>query len=50
MGLRTGIDPEKLIASRAIISDGLPAEPIYGNISDAGLPKDFVYASARKAG
>jgi hydroxymethylglutaryl-CoA lyase len=50
MGLRTGINLEKLIAARALIAEGLPGEPIYGNVPDAGLPKGFVYASARKAG
>ena len=47
MGLRTGIDLKRLIAARAIISEGLPGEPIYGNVPDAGLPKGFVYAAAR---
>ena len=47
MGLRTGIDLERLIAARTIIAEGLPGEPIYGNVPDAGLPKGFVYASAR---
>jgi len=47
MGLRTGIDLERLIAARAIIREGLPGEPIYGNVPDAGLPKGFVYAAAR---
>jgi hydroxymethylglutaryl-CoA lyase len=49
MGLRTGVDLERLIAARAIISEGLPGEPIYGNVPDAGLPKGFVYAAARSA-
>jgi hydroxymethylglutaryl-CoA lyase len=48
MGLRTGIDLDRLIAARAIISEGLPGEPIYGNVPDAGLPKGFLYASAQK--
>jgi hydroxymethylglutaryl-CoA lyase len=48
MGLRTGINLDRLIAARAIISEGLPGEPIYGNVPDAGLPKGFVYASAQK--
>jgi hydroxymethylglutaryl-CoA lyase len=47
MGLRTGIDLDRLIAARALITEGLPGEPIYGNIPDAGLPKGFVYASAQ---
>jgi hydroxymethylglutaryl-CoA lyase len=47
MGLRTGIDLERLIAAREMIRQGLPGEPIYGNVPEAGLPKGFVYASGR---
>ena len=50
MGLRTGINLDQLIAARAIITEGLPGEPIYGNVPDAGLPKGFVYASAGRSG
>jgi hydroxymethylglutaryl-CoA lyase len=49
MGLRTGIDIDKLIAARSIIAEALPGEPIYGHVPDAGLPKGFVPASARGA-
>lgn len=49
MGLRTGIDLERLIAARAMIAEGLPGEPLYGNVPDAGLPKGFTYAPARRA-
>jgi hydroxymethylglutaryl-CoA lyase len=45
MGLRTGIDLERLIATRAIILEGLPDEPLYGNVPDAGLPRSFCYAA-----
>jgi len=48
MGLRTGIDLDRLIAARAIILEGLPGEPLYGNVPTAGLPKGFVYASAAR--
>lgn len=41
MGLDTGIDIGKLIAARAILSEALPGEPIYGHVPDAGLPKGF---------
>jgi hydroxymethylglutaryl-CoA lyase len=41
MGLRTGIDLEKLIATRAILAEALPGEPLYGHLADAGLPKGF---------
>jgi hydroxymethylglutaryl-CoA lyase len=45
MGLRTGIDLDRLIAARAIVLEGLPGEPLYGNVADAGLPKSFCYAA-----
>jgi hydroxymethylglutaryl-CoA lyase len=44
MGLRTGVDIEALIAARPIILEGLPGEPIYGSVPDAGLQLGFVYA------
>lgn len=47
MGLRTGVDLEKLVAARAIVAEALPGEPLYGHLADAGLPKGFVYAAAR---
>ncbi len=46
MGLRTGINIERLIAARAILAGGLPGEQLYGHVPDAGLPKGFQYASA----
>jgi hydroxymethylglutaryl-CoA lyase len=41
MGLRTGIDLDKLFQARAILIKGLPEEPIYGHTPLAGLPKGF---------
>jgi len=41
MGLRTGIDLEKLLAVRRIVQDALPDEPLYGFTPDAGLPLGF---------
>lgn len=41
MGLNTGIDIEKLLDARTIVSEALPGEPLYGFIPDAGLPKGF---------
>ena len=38
MGLNTGIDLEKLVAVRSILSAALPGEPLYGFLPDAGLP------------
>jgi hydroxymethylglutaryl-CoA lyase len=44
MGLRTGVDIQKLVAARAIILEGLPDEQLYGHVPNAGLPKVFHYA------
>lgn len=44
MGLRTGIDIDKLVAARPIILSGLPDEALYGHVQDVGLPKGFHYA------
>jgi hydroxymethylglutaryl-CoA lyase len=49
MGLRTGIDLQKLIAARAVIAEALPGEPLYGHVPDAGLPKGFLPASQQAA-
>lgn len=38
MGLRTGIDMDRLLQARAILADALPGEPLYGFVADAGLP------------
>jgi hydroxymethylglutaryl-CoA lyase len=46
MGLRTGVDLERLIAARAIVLEGLPGEQLYGSLPDVGLPKGFCYAAA----
>lgn len=42
MGVRTGIDIEKLIAARAFLTEGLPGEPLYGFTPNAGRPKNMV--------
>ena len=44
MGLRTGIDLEKLIALRPAIAEAIPGEALYGYLPDAGLPRGFAYA------
>ncbi len=41
MGLRTGIDFDKLLIARTRLHDALPDESLYGFIPDAGLPKGF---------
>ena len=47
MGLRTGIDIERLLAVRTDVQAALPEETLYGFVADAGLPKGFAYAGAR---
>jgi hydroxymethylglutaryl-CoA lyase len=44
MGLKTGIDLHQLIASREHLRHGLPGEPLYGMLAEAGLPLGFVRA------
>jgi hydroxymethylglutaryl-CoA lyase len=45
MGLKTGIDIEKLLAVRELVQRALPVEELYGFTPEAGLPKGFVAAS-----
>lgn len=47
MGLDTGIDIAKLLEARKALAEGLPGEPIYGHVPDAGLPKTFHRAAGR---
>jgi hydroxymethylglutaryl-CoA lyase len=46
MGLRTGVDIERLVAVREIVHRALPHVPLHGGIAKAGLPKGFHAASA----
>jgi hydroxymethylglutaryl-CoA lyase len=46
MGVRTGVDIEKLIAAREPLKAGLPGEPVYGMTPEAGLPKGWMEARA----
>jgi hydroxymethylglutaryl-CoA lyase len=41
MGLKTGIDLDRLLAVREILKDALPGEEMYGFTPDAGLPKGY---------
>ncbi|MEM7283816.1 MAG: hydroxymethylglutaryl-CoA lyase [Pseudomonadota bacterium] len=41
MGLKTGVDIDKLLMVRTILSDALPNESLYGFTPDAGLPLGF---------
>jgi hydroxymethylglutaryl-CoA lyase len=45
MGLKTGIDLNKLIATRAVLAKGVPGEELYGYTPAAGLPIGFAPAS-----
>ncbi len=45
MGFSTGIDLDKLIATREILAHGLPAETLHGQIARAGIPKTFKAAA-----
>lgn len=45
MGLRTGIDLEKLLAVREIVARNLPGTPLYGALARAGLPEGYQAAS-----
>ncbi|MBI4204122.1 MAG: hydroxymethylglutaryl-CoA lyase, partial [Betaproteobacteria bacterium] len=47
MGLKTGIDLGRLIGVRAIVAAGIPEEPLYGYVAQAGITKGFTAASAR---
>jgi hydroxymethylglutaryl-CoA lyase len=41
MGFRTGIDLEKLFEARRLLQEGLPAEPLHGQLPKAGIPPTF---------
>jgi len=41
MGVKTGVNIEKLIAARGPLQAGLPGEPLYGMTPEAGLPKGW---------
>ena len=45
MGLKTGVDVEKLVAVREIVAKYLPGEKLYGGIARAGLPKGYAPAT-----
>jgi hydroxymethylglutaryl-CoA lyase len=49
MGVATGVDLLQLLAARAVLQAGLPGEPIYGMLPEAGLTKGFIYADGRSA-
>ena len=41
MGFKTGIDLPKLIDARGLLHEGLPAEPMHGQVPKAGIPRTF---------
>jgi hydroxymethylglutaryl-CoA lyase len=41
MGLDTGIDLDRLIAARQLLHDGVPAEPLHGQVARAGIPRTY---------
>ena len=45
MGFSTGIDLDRLIATRAILAEGLPGEARHGHVPVAGIPKTFRVAA-----
>jgi hydroxymethylglutaryl-CoA lyase len=45
MGLRTGVDLDKLMAAREIMEKQLKGEPTHGTFAKAGLPLGFKYAA-----
>ena len=47
MGLKTGVNFEKLFEARRVLAAALPDVPLYGFTADAGLPKGFVPATAQ---
>jgi hydroxymethylglutaryl-CoA lyase len=46
MGLRTGVNLERLMQARAVMERNLQGEPVHGAYARAGAPKGFVPASA----
>ncbi len=49
MGFDTGIDLEKLIAARGLLHEGVPDEPMHGQVPRAGIPRTF-HPAANRAG
>jgi hydroxymethylglutaryl-CoA lyase len=44
IGLSTGVNLERLLASRHLLSQALPDEPLRGSLAVAGIPKTFASA------
>ena len=41
MGVKTGVDLDKLMAARKLMVEAIPQEPTYGHFALAGVPKGF---------
>lgn len=41
MGYETGIDLAKLIEARTLLHEGVPGEPMHGQVPKAGIPRTF---------
>jgi hydroxymethylglutaryl-CoA lyase len=48
MGVATGIQLDALVAARAPLTAGLPGEPLYGMLAEAGVPRGFVPATGAR--
>lgn len=44
MGVHTGVDIQRLVQAREVLSQGLPGEPLYGMVASAGLPRDWPHS------
>jgi len=49
MGISTGVNLERLIAAREVLRAGLPHEPLYGMVPEAGMPKGWTQKLAQPA-
>lgn len=45
MGFETGIDLQELIGARRLLHEGLPEEPLHGQLPKAGIPRTFKAAA-----
>lgn len=48
MGMRTGVDLEKLLKVREIIARNLPGTSLYGGLARSGLPRNYISLASRE--
>ena len=48
MGLRTGVDLDRLLEVRSVVEAALPDEPLHSAVAQAGLPRAFTPATRRQ--